>query len=133
MSSGDNQNDGFEQFEDGAFESLDGFSEQGLSTPDADSAEALVSSETSEAASVAPVPDADFMSEPGMKDKQGMVAKLTDLSPYSVMLMISLFAVFVCIFVLWSELASYEYDRKAKDAVGFVQPVETVFQETEWV
>lgn len=123
MSGGNNQNDEFDQFDDGAFESLDDFSTaEAKPTVEADQAEPAMEAAAPEPARTGP-------SQRLFEDeKQGTLAKLTDLSPYTVMLAISLFAVFVCIIILWSELASYEYDRKAKDAAIVAVPV----TQAEW-
>ncbi len=111
MSSGNNQNDDFEQYDGADFESLDDFS--------ATEAEPVGEPEQAEAAKTAaePVPEpAAAAKDQSDEAKQGVLAAITDLSPYTVMLAISLIAVLICIFILWSELAAYNYDRKASDA-----------------
>ena len=120
MPSGDQQNDGFETFDDAAFDEA-----EHIPTEDTLGDEEPVSAEMTGSEEPAAVAD-DMPESPSEKEetKQGMMASLTDVSPYTVMLCISLVAVFVCIFILWGELADYEYDRKAKDIPIITQSIE---------
>ena len=128
MSSGDQQNDGFETFDDG-FEEAEYIPTEATGGDDEP-----VSPETTEAeATTELVQKSPATEEEDKQGKPGMMAAMTELSPYTVMLGISLVAVLVCIVILWSELSAYKFDRKAKDIPIITQSLELEAADGSWV
>jgi len=90
----------------------------GAETPHAEGPDPLA--ETAELVSAesveedASVEDAEKAESIEKKKKDGMLARLAETNPYTVMLGISLVAILVAIFCLYMEWSSYEFDTWAK-------------------